>query len=163
MSPEWRPEYSLNFTGPDNFAMKQNQKQLIATFVKEGRLAKGYTQKELSELSNISIRSIQRIENGEIIPRSYTLKTLSEILGLSFEDIQKAEPAALEEKTPGINKSQKVILSAGVCLIILLLSWAFLAQSPKFPETSFELLLFLTLVLFVITVILFFIWRQKNK
>jgi transcriptional regulator with XRE-family HTH domain len=51
----------------DNFVMEKKRKEMIATLVKEGRLSKGYTQKELSELSNISIRSIQRIENGEII------------------------------------------------------------------------------------------------
>jgi transcriptional regulator with XRE-family HTH domain len=69
--------------------MKSKQKEMIALLVKEGRLAKGYTQKESSELSNISIRSIQRIENGEIIPRSYTLKTIAEILGLPFENFTK--------------------------------------------------------------------------
>ena len=71
--------------------MKQTQKKMIAALVKEGRIAKGYTQKELSDLSHISIRSIQRIENGEILPRSYTLKTLAGILGKSFEDFAVGE------------------------------------------------------------------------
>jgi transcriptional regulator with XRE-family HTH domain len=140
--------------------MKSNQKQMISEFVKEGRLAKGYTQKELSELSNISIRSIQRIENGEIIPRSYTLKTLAEILGLSFETLQKAEPT--KKQFYKINRGQKIILSIGLSLFILLLCWAFIEQSPRFPETNFEFFTFSAFVLLVITAVLTIIWRKKT-
>ena len=50
---------------------------MIASIVKEGRLAKGYTQKEVSDLTGISLRSIQRIENGEVEARTYSLKALS--------------------------------------------------------------------------------------
>src|SRR5688572_29117267 len=117
--------------------MKTNHKQMIASLVKEGRIAKGYTQKELSELSDISIRSIQRIENAEIFPRSYTLKTLAEILGISFEIFQKEEPVPKRLK---INRNQKIILSAGISLFIFFLAWAFIAQSSNFPETEFELI-----------------------
>ena len=139
--------------------MKTKRKKMISALIKEGRVAKGYTQKELSELSNISVRSIQRIENGEILPRSYTLKTLAEILGLSFETIQKAEP--VRKQFYKANKRQKIILSIGVTLFILLLCWAFIAQSPRFPETTFELLIFLAFVLLVITIILTIVWRAK--
>lgn len=132
---------------------------MIASLVKEGRIAKGYTQKELSELSNISIRSIQRIENAEIHPRSYTLKTLAEILGISFETLQKAEP--VQKKSIKINRGQKIILSAGISLFILFLSWAFIAQSASFPETEFELIIFSAFVLLIITSLLAIIWRSK--
>jgi transcriptional regulator with XRE-family HTH domain len=69
--------------------MKSKQKEMVALLVKEGRLAKGYTQKELSELSNISIRSIQRRENGEIVPRSYTLKTIAEFWDCPLKTLPK--------------------------------------------------------------------------
>src|SRR5688572_5081657 len=125
--------------------MKQNQRQMIAALVRDGRLAKGYTQKELSELSNISIRSIQRIENGEIVPRNYTLKSLAKILNLSFEEIQQTVPVQADGIR--INKIQKIILSVGTVLVGLLLSVAFIAQSPTFPETHFEAFLFYAVVL----------------
>jgi transcriptional regulator with XRE-family HTH domain len=35
----------------------------------------------------VSVRTIQRIESGESIPRKYTLKTVAEALGLSFEEL----------------------------------------------------------------------------
>lgn len=42
----------------------------------ELRLAKGLTQKELAEKSNIGLRTIQRIESAEVTPRSYTIKLI---------------------------------------------------------------------------------------
>jgi len=140
--------------------MKSNQKQMIASFVKEGRLAKGYTQKELSELSNISVRSIQRIENGGILPRNYTLKTLAEILGISFESAQKGEPVS--RSFFEINRGQKIIISLGFTIFIVLIAWAYVAQSAKFPETNFELLIFSAVVLMIITITLAFIWKTKR-
>lgn len=139
--------------------MKSNQKKMISEFVKQGRMAKGYTQKELSELSNISVRSIQRIENGEILPRSYTLKTLSEILGLSFDELQNAEPARKHRFK--LNRNQKLILSVGLSLFIILLSWAYISQSPSFPETNFEFFVFAAVVLLLLTAFLTIIWRKK--
>jgi transcriptional regulator with XRE-family HTH domain len=133
---------------------------MISAFVKEARLAKGYTQKELADLSNISVRSIQRIENGEILPRSYTLKALCEILGVPFETMQKTETAP--KVSSHVNKSQKIILSIGITLILLFVSWAFIAQSPRFPETNFEFFLFSAFVIMLITVILVTIWRRKS-
>ena len=144
----------------DNFDLKEKQKQMIAGKVKESRLAKGYTQQELSDLSNISVRSIQRIENGEILPRSYTLKTLSSILEISLETIQTTLPVSAPIKRA--NRAQKIILSVGLVLFIVLGCWAFIAQSPRFPETHFEFLTFAAFVLLGITIILYFIWRTRS-
>ena len=46
------------------------------------RRSKGLTQTELSEESNISVKTIQRIESGRVTPRSYTVKTISQALGV---------------------------------------------------------------------------------
>ncbi len=139
---------------------------MIANLVKEGRLAKGLTQKELSGLSNVSVRSIQRIENSELVPRSYTLKTLAGILGLPFESLQNTtldketiEPPRASKK----NTAQKIILSIGICLVIILLAAAFLAQSRRFPETHFEFLNFSVAVVAVLTIVLLFIWRKNTS
>jgi transcriptional regulator with XRE-family HTH domain len=142
------------------FDLKEKQKQMIANQVKESRLAKGYTQQELSDLSNISVRSIQRIENGEIIPRSYTLKTLGGILGISFDGMQAEVPVSTPVKK--VNTTQRIILSVGVVLFIVLGCWAFIAQSPRFPETHFEFLTFAAFVILAITIILYFIWKTRS-
>jgi transcriptional regulator with XRE-family HTH domain len=52
----------------------------IAKLIREGRAAKGYTQQELSDLAGLSLRSVQRIENAEVVPRAYTLRVLFEKL-----------------------------------------------------------------------------------
>ena len=139
--------------------MKSKKSKMISVCLKEGRLAKGYTQKELSDLSNISVRSIQRIENGELIPRSHTLKTLSEVLDISWQEMN--DTGLVQRHVFKTNNAQRIILSISIPLFILLACWAFIAQSPRFPETAFELLTFTAFVLLGITVILVFIWRTK--
>jgi transcriptional regulator with XRE-family HTH domain len=44
--------------------------------ISELRKAQGLTQEELVEKCNIGVRTIQRIEAGEVTPRSYTIKTI---------------------------------------------------------------------------------------
>jgi transcriptional regulator with XRE-family HTH domain len=148
--------------------MTSTKKQMIAGCIREARLAKGYTQKELSGLANISVRSIQRIENGDIIPRSYTLKNLSGVLEIPFETFQDqpvqtdaVELQELSKPVPKINNTQKIILSIGLPLLVFFGCWAYIAQSPTFPETLFELLSLITIVLLLIIVFLFMIWRVK--
>ena len=53
----------------------------------ELRKSKGMTQEELVDKCNISVRTIQRIESGEVTPRSYTVKTILEALEYEIEDI----------------------------------------------------------------------------
>ena len=50
----------------------------------ELRLSKGFTQNELAEKCSVSIRTIQRIELGEVIPRSFTIKTIFYNLDYDF-------------------------------------------------------------------------------
>ncbi len=53
------------------------------------RKQKGLTQEELVEKCNISVRTIQRIEAGEVTPRSYTVKTILTVLGYDYEKINE--------------------------------------------------------------------------
>lgn len=61
-----------------------------------------------------------------------------------------------------VNKPQRIILSVGFSLVILLLGFAFAVQAPKFPETTFELLLFLVVLLGALTLALYFVWRDRR-
>lgn len=54
--------------------------------ISELRKAKGLTQEELVEKCNLNVRTIQRIESGEVTPRSYTVKTLFEALDFQWEE-----------------------------------------------------------------------------
>lgn len=56
----------------------------LGTRISELRIQNSMTQKELADLCNIDIRTIQRIEAGEVVPRMYTLKLLSTALGFDL-------------------------------------------------------------------------------
>jgi transcriptional regulator with XRE-family HTH domain len=60
----------------------------------ELRKSKGLTQEELVEQCNINVRTIQRIEAGEVNPRSYTVKIILEVLG---EDLNKVDVNSISE------------------------------------------------------------------
>ena len=63
----------------------------IANQLKEIRINKGMTQEALAEMSNVSLRTIQRIELGKVNPRKSTLDLLTKILGIK-------SPAVTETK-----------------------------------------------------------------
>jgi uncharacterized Tic20 family protein/DNA-binding Xre family transcriptional regulator len=52
--------------------------------VTELRAQKGLTQEQLAEHCEVSARTIQRIESGDVDPRAYTLNCLSNILEFDF-------------------------------------------------------------------------------
>jgi transcriptional regulator with XRE-family HTH domain len=49
------------------------------------RKAKGLTQEELVEKCNLNVRTLQRIESGEVTPRTYTIRLIFEALEVSFD------------------------------------------------------------------------------
>ena len=73
------------------FTMKQPD---LGRKILELRKAKGLTQEELVSKCNINVRTIQRIEAGEVTPRSYTVKTILEALGYDLNTIQFQESEA---------------------------------------------------------------------
>lgn len=55
--------------------------------VKELRARRGLSQEQLAEKSGLSLRTIQRIENGETVPRGDTLRRLTVALQVSPDEI----------------------------------------------------------------------------
>lgn len=52
----------------------------------ELRKEKGWTQEELVEKCNLNVRTIQRIEAGNVTPRSFTIKALFHALDYRYEE-----------------------------------------------------------------------------
>jgi len=52
----------------------------------ELRKAKGFTQEELVEKCNLSVRTLQRIESGEVVPRNYTIKLIFTALDFDMHE-----------------------------------------------------------------------------
>lgn len=57
----------------------------------ELRKEKGLTQEELVEKCNISVRTLQRIETGEVTPRVFTIRTILAALDYDLSTIAEAE------------------------------------------------------------------------
>ncbi len=55
--------------------------------IKKLRLEKGMTQEELASKTEISVRTIQRIENGKVAPRLYTLQSIASVLDIDYEEL----------------------------------------------------------------------------
>jgi uncharacterized Tic20 family protein len=66
--------------------MKMSKSELSKR-VKELRSRKGLSQEQLAENSGLSLRTIQRIENGETEPRGDTLKRLMNALDAAPDDL----------------------------------------------------------------------------
>lgn len=140
--------------------MDQPRLAALAAQVKDGRLQKNYTQQQLADLTGISLRSIQRIENAEVAPRDYTLKLLEQKLGISLPaEIVKPKDSVISKSTLVLNRSQKIILTITLFPVITLLAAAYIFQSPTFPETQFELALYSIAMITLYTIFLLFIWR----
>jgi transcriptional regulator with XRE-family HTH domain len=52
--------------------------------IKDKRMRLGITQSGLSELTGITIRTIQRIENNEVVPSLHSLKKIGEALQIDL-------------------------------------------------------------------------------
>ncbi|NJC97236.1 MAG: DUF4870 domain-containing protein [Anaerolineae bacterium] len=120
-----------------------NQPQL-GLKVAELRQQKGLTQERLAELCEVSPRTIQRIESGEVDPRAYTLHCLGDALEFDFG----------MEAAPNENLSLAILhLSSIFCILIIpLLLWSWKKnQSYKIDQHGRLVLNFqitMTLLLF---------------
>lgn len=108
--------------------MKQPE---VGNKISEIRNQKGITQKELSESCNIDIRTIQRIESGEVIPRMSTLKLIVNALSCDVSTFDG------DNKEYFDHYSRKILLSLFIVGIIYFISWFLF--SPIIPKNNFLL------------------------
>lgn len=99
--------------------------------ISEIRNQRSITQKELSESCNIDIRTIQRIESGDVTPRISTMKLIAVALSCDISIFNGNN----QENTSYL--SHKVLLALFVIGIINLISWALF--SPIIPQSNFLL------------------------
>ena len=87
------------------------------------RKERNLTQEELVEKSHVSVRTIQRIENGEVLPRMSTVKILLEALGESYESFSSKSTQAMEtQKSILPNTNRNTVLVAAVAGAVYLVS-----------------------------------------
>jgi len=85
------------------------------------RKEKNLTQEELVEKSHVSVRTIQRIESGEVLPRMSTVKILLAALGHDYESFTTKPINIMETKTPILlNPNRTTLLTAVIAGAIYL-------------------------------------------
>lgn len=96
--------------------------------INEIRNQKGITQKDLSDKCNIDIRTIQRIESGEVFPRSSTIKLIANALELEYNELN-----GREQDPQDASESFRILLMVSLIAgIIHLVNWLFYA--PLMPH-----------------------------
>lgn len=129
----------------------------------ELRKQKGFTQEELVEQCNINVRTIQRIEAGEVTPRSFTLKSILEVLGENIENLKQEESTPLEDfNFEGVNFSASYIKLAWICGIIYFLSGfvEFAVDYARFYEDKliFSNAAYISMKFIVMIAYIYFLW-----
>ncbi len=100
--------------------------QNLALKIKELRTRKGFSQEQLSEESKLSLRTIQRIEKGDTIPRGDTLVKLTLALGVTPDDLLDWEMAEDRTYLQLMNWSAlSFIIQPFLGIIIPLVMWIF--------------------------------------
>ena len=127
--------------------------------IKELRIKKGMTQEELADKTEVSARTIQRIENGEVYPRAYTLQMIAKALEVDFslflenESEQKQESQKLDSN----NWSALIHLSGIIPLIFpTLVMWNYKKEKTKDMSTHFRAAI--TMQLSILGICLFGLW-----
>lgn len=105
-------------------------------YIREFRLKRGMTQEELSGKTDISVRTIQRIEAGDVVPRAYTLQAIAAALEVDFEVLNSYVQADDEEEQQA--RYWLALLHLSGLLILLfpsLLIWFWKRDSVEGMET----------------------------
>lgn len=102
------------------------QQPELGRHIQNWRKAKGLTQEELVEQCNLNVRTLQRIEAGEVSPRSYTIKSILAALEVDFsvvnlknDDGARSPLMAMGEKHSSLLKWTVVIGIIYLCLIFV--------------------------------------------
>ncbi|MDA3904906.1 MAG: helix-turn-helix domain-containing protein [Bacteroidales bacterium] len=134
----------------------------IGSKIKELRLLKGLTQEDLADKTGLSVRTIQRIESGEVDPRTYTLNALAEALDVALETFTSQKINT--PKTFAQDEYNWVILMhfSGIFILVLppILVWMFKKNEIAEYEQHFKDVMNFQISIFIylmISAILFFV------
>lgn len=139
--------------GADQYDICKKNKMKIGLVIKELRIKKGLTQEELAERTELSTRTIQRIENGEVDPRAYSLQMIAKALDVDFSLFVEDNPHT--EKTKNDNLIAGLIHLSGLFLIFIptILLWAFYRKKVPSVYDHFKEVISLQLTIWLILIL----------
>lgn len=108
----------------------------LAKKIRNLRSKKGFSQEELAETAGLSLRTIQRIENGETEPRGNTLKRIATVFEVSSDEI--LDWAVQEDKGLLLNlnlSSLSFILFPILGILVPLIIW--ISKKDKIKDLNY--------------------------
>jgi transcriptional regulator with XRE-family HTH domain len=143
--------------------------------ISELRKEKGLTQEELVEKCNISVRTLQRIETGEVTPRNYTVRTILDALDADLEKISENRNSLFERFQQSIRNillldidvspSEDLIKQLNITWIFgsiyfLLTIFEIVAEFYRKSENQMIIGIFMYIFFKVCTILSFFIFQR---
>lgn len=121
--------------------------------IKELRIKKGLTQEELAEMTELSARTIQRIEKGEVDPRSYTLQMIAKALDVDYNIFVKNQTS--EDRAENDQFILGLIHLSGVLLLFFptILIWNSKKQKVKAITEHFNYVISFQLSIWLISIL----------
>lgn len=95
----------------------------LAQTIVQHRKRQGLSQEELADRAKVSLRTIQRLENGQNVPRGYTLQLLAQALDVPLERL--TDPQRLNADR-SVSRSRLPFKSSTVMALMHLLALSFL-------------------------------------
>lgn len=134
--------------------------------IKELRIKKGLTQEELADLTELSVRTIQRIENGEVDPRAYTLQMIAKALDVDFSlFVENTPDESVEIKKMNDNNWLGLLHLSGLLPLIFpsIIIWNLKKDKTKDTSNHFRAVITLQLTILGITLIGLWIYWKVNQ
>ncbi len=122
---------------------------LIAKRICEARKNKGLTQEELAEHAKVNLRTIQRIENSENIPRGKTLSLICEVLEIDKEELNP-KGTILSSKSVGNKITNSFFLLILNLILMGIISYLTLSNSSTLNSKFGGLLVSIFLPFFIV-------------
>ncbi len=134
--------------------------------IRELRLKKGLTQEELAQMTELSTRTIQRIENGEVDPRAYTLQIIAKALEVDFSMFVDSGTEESKENLEFKNNNFLALLHlSGVLPLFFptVILWKLKKDKTKDSYNHFRAVIILQLILLCICVVSIWIYWKVNQ
>lgn len=90
---------------------------MVGQRIRDLRQQKGLTQEELAQKTEISVRTIQRIEAGDVDPRAYTLQVIAEALEIEFDELNNFPSGELATKEKQDRYWLIMLHASGLCIV----------------------------------------------
>ena len=93
---------------------------IIGKKISETRKSKGLTQEDLAEKSKMNLRTIQRIENNENVPRGKTLNLICEVLEINLDEFISIDKQSRKVILTNIIINATFLLALNIVLMLII-------------------------------------------